>query len=275
MAVRAKPADVAAGSRGGHRFGALLGLLVGTYLISAFASGSWVRVLQTILFLVVVLIAVQTSRASRPVRRLANVIVAGGSVVALALTRTAPNGPAAGAGFTWIALMLLLAVILILERVLAGSEVTLQSIFGAISAYMIIGLMFAAAYAAISAFGDGPFFTNGQPGSIGTVQYFSFTTLTTVGYGDFTAAAAGGRAVAMLEALLGQVFLVTLVGKLVAAYRAPKVPEGRTPPARRRHPVRRQAVRRQPPGVRSVRAVRSVRVAKPRYRHRPPRRGLR
>ena len=263
MAVRTKPADVAGGRRGGHHFGALLLLLVGTYLISAFASSSWVRALQTGLFLVVVLIAVRTSRASRPVRRLTNVIVLGGSVAAVALTRTSSGGPAAGAGFAWIALMLLLAVVLILERVLTGSEVTLQSIFGAISAYMVIGMMFAAAYAAMSVF-DGPFFANGQRGNIATFQYFSFTTLTTVGYGDFTAAAVGGRTVAMLEALFGQVFLITLVGKLVAAYRAPRVPEGRTQPSRRRHPVRRQ-----PPTATTARA------ARPQYRHRPPRCGPR
>jgi hypothetical protein len=269
MAVRTKPADVAAGTRGGHRFGALLGLLVGTYLISAFAPGHWARVLQIGLFLAAALIAVWTSRASLLVRHLVTVIVLGGSIAALALTLTAPNGPAAGAGFAWIALMLMLAVILILERVLTGSEVTLQSIFGAISAYMIIGLMFAAAYAAMSKFGVSPFFADAQPGNIATFQYFSFTTLTTVGYGDFTSAAAGGRAVAMLEALTGQVFLVTLVGKLVAAYRAPRVPAGRARPAWRRHPVRRHPVRRQAPTATTVRA------ARPPYRHRPPHHGPR
>ena len=50
-------------------------------------------------------------------------------------------------------------------------------------------------------------------------QYFSFTTLTTLGYGDFTAAFKGGRAVAMLEAMTGQIFLATLVAKLVATFR--------------------------------------------------------
>lgn len=266
MAVRTKPADVAAGRRGGNHFGALLGLVVITFLVSALASSSWVRILQTILFLVAVLIAVRASLASRPVRRLANAIVLGGSVVALALTRTAANGPAAGAGFAWIALMLLLAVILILQRVLSGSEVTLQSILGAISAYMVLGLMFAAAYAAMGAFG-GPFFANGQRGSFATFQYFSFTTITTVGYGDFTAATAGGRAMAMLEAALGQVFLITLVGKLVTAYRAPRVPEGRTQSARPRRPARRQAHR--------MPAARTARAARPQYRHRPPRCGPR
>jgi hypothetical protein len=65
---------------------------------------------------------------------------------------------------------------------------------------------------------SGPFFAGGQPVNSQTLQYFSFTTLTTLGYGDFTAAGSLGRALAVLEALAGQVFLATLVARLVSAY---------------------------------------------------------
>ena len=58
-----------------------------------------------------------------------------------------------------------------------------------------------------------------QQGNTQTFQYFSFTTLTTLGYGDFTALENSGRAVAVMEALTGQVFLATLVARLVAAFR--------------------------------------------------------
>jgi hypothetical protein len=152
----------------------------------------------------------------------------------------------------------LFAVVLIVGRVLARNEVTLQSIFGAISAYMVIGLMFAACYAAMSKFDGDHFFADGKAGSIAIFQYFSFTTLTTVGYGDYTAAASGGRAVAVLEALLGQVFLATLVARLVSAYRNPRSAakptchrrpgRSRSPaagsPGRRRQPARHQLGRR-------------------------------
>src|SRR5215469_14286791 len=103
--------------------------------------------------------------------------------------------------------------------VLTFGTVTLQSIFGAFSAYLIVGLMFAAFFAAIYHFSGDVFFANNQPGNTQTFQYFSFTTLTTLGYGDFTAADSSGRAVAVLEALTGQVFLATLVARLVAAFR--------------------------------------------------------
>ena len=101
--------------------------------------------------------------------------------------------------------------------------VSLQSIFGAVSAYMIIGLMFASIYSAMSRLESGHFFASGSPADTRTFQYFSFTTLTTLGYGDFTAGTSGGRAVAVMEAMGGQIFLATLVARLVASYRAPRL----------------------------------------------------
>ena len=74
------------------------------------------------------------------------------------------------------------------------------------------------------------FFAGQQPANTQTFQYFSFTTLTTLGYGDFTAAESGGRSIAVLEALTGQVFMATLVARLVSAYRGPARP---VPPGRR------------------------------------------
>jgi hypothetical protein len=117
-----------------------------------------------------------------------------------------------------------MTVIMVVRRVLARPTVTIQSIYGALSAYLIIGLMFAAGYAAVEHLGEADFFANNQPANTQTFQYFSFTTLTTLGYGDFTAAQNGGRSIAVIEAMTGQVFLATLVARLVTAYRAPARP---------------------------------------------------
>ena len=112
-----------------------------------------------------------------------------------------------------------LAVFFIVRQVLAQPEITEQSIFGVLSAYMIIGLIFSAVYVAIWKFSGHPFFPHGETENTKTFQYFSFTTLTTLGYGDFTAAGDDGRAVAVLEAMVGQMFLATLVARLVAGFR--------------------------------------------------------
>jgi hypothetical protein len=79
--------------------------------------------------------------------------------------------------------------------------------------------MFAACNAAMDRFGGGAFFANRSPANVQTFQYFSFTTLTTLGYGDFTTAHNAGRAVAVIEAPIGQVFLATPVARLVSAFR--------------------------------------------------------
>jgi hypothetical protein len=131
----------------------------------------------------------------------------------------------------WKALLLLFAAVMVVRRILARPTVTVQSIYGALSAYLIIGLMFASVYAALDHLGTSDFFADNQPANTQTYQYFSFTTLTTLGYGDFTAAESGSRSIAVLEAMTGQVFLATLVARLVTAYRGPDraVPSGRGP----------------------------------------------
>jgi Ion channel len=203
----------------GDRFGGLLLVLVFTYLLSAFTEGALVSAIQVVLFLVVVLLALHNGRLHRRTVRFAAVGLVAGTVVAGALQLTAHDKPAAGAADLWTALVLLLSIALILRRVLARPDITVQSIYGAISAYMILGLMFAAVYSAISHFDGSTFFANGRVGNTQTFQYFSFTTLTTLGYGDYTAADSGGQAVAVLEAMAGQIFLATLVARLVAGFR--------------------------------------------------------
>jgi hypothetical protein len=207
------------GPAGPGRYGVLLLILITTYVISAFSSSRWIELVQALLFIGTALLALRSSREPRPRARLAVLAIIAGSLIVLVLALTATPEIALGAVSIWTALLLLMTVVVIVRRVLSFDAVTLQSIYGALSAYLILGLMFASFFAAINHLGGGHFFANGQPANTKTFQYFSFTTLTTLGYGDFTAAGSGGRAVAVLEALTGQVFLATLVARLVAAFR--------------------------------------------------------
>jgi hypothetical protein len=77
-------------------------------------------------------------------------------------------------------------------------------------------MMFSFAYAAIDAIDPSPFFVQTSHATIPDFLYFSFVTQTTVGYGDFTAAGNLGRALASLEALIGQLYLVTVIAVLVS-----------------------------------------------------------
>jgi hypothetical protein len=208
-----------------ERYGLLLFLLVFTYVLSAFASGAEVSASQVLLFMWVLLLVLRGGRRSRQISRLITTVVVAGSVGTASLSLLLRSPAARAAADLWTALVLLLAVGLIVARILAHQEITLQSLLGAISAYLIIGLMFASIYRAVDLLAGGGFFAAGDVGarladqSVSTYQYFSFTTLTTLGYGDYTAAGNDGRAIAVLEALSGQVFLATLVARLVAAFR--------------------------------------------------------
>ena len=202
------------------RYGVLLLTLIASYVASAFSAHKIAEPLQVVFFAGVVLLALRTSPLGRRRVRLIGAAVVTGSLGAV-LAALGGTGTGYGVADVWKALMLLLAAVLIVRRVLARPAVTVQSIYGALSAYLIIGLMFAAIYAAMEHLGGAPFFASGETANTQTFQYFSFTTLTTLGYGDFTAAGDGGRAIAVIEALVGQVFLATLVARLVAAFRAP------------------------------------------------------
>src|ERR1039457_4405822 len=109
---------------------------------------------------------------------------------------------------------------------------------------MIIGLMFAAIYGAIYGFDGNTFFAQGAIGNSKTFQYFSFTTLTTLGYGDFTAANSGGRQSRWWKRWVGQIFLVPLVARLVAAFRSPQRAQHHEQPAQHPAPQNAPAERR-------------------------------
>ena len=209
----------------GPRYGLLLLVLIATYLLSAFTDGQWVISVQILAFVFTLVLALRNALVPKRIATAALAVVLVGSAVVAELALSSPSDTTLGAAQIWIGLILLVTVIMIVRRVLAESSVTLQSIYGALAAYMIIGLMFAAFYAAMSRLGVGPFFANGSPGNTRTFQYFSFTTLTTLGYGDFTAASNAGRAVAVMEAMVGQIFLATLVARLVSAFRPARTPE--------------------------------------------------
>jgi len=210
-------------------------LLIVTYLLSASGLSTVAAYVQFALFLGVVLLVLRTAQVNRAVATAAAAVTLAGTAAALgvALTRTSAG---IGVADLWKGLVLLFTAVLIVRRVLDHPTVTMQSIYGALSAYLIIGLMFAAYYGAIQHLGTGQFFARGQPANTQTFQYFSFTTLTTLGYGDFTAAGNGGRALAVIEALTGQVFLATLVARLVAAFRSSGRQQEQPPAGRRRWP---------------------------------------
>lgn len=100
-----------------------------------------------------------------------------------------------------------------------SGHVRLQAVLGVLSLYILVGMLFAFVYGAIDLLGDKPFFAGGEAATVSRCLYFSFSTLTTVGYGDFVARGDLGHTLAVFEALLGQIYLVTVVSVLVTNLR--------------------------------------------------------
>ena len=112
--------------------------------------------------------------------------------------------------------LLVASAVVIGRGVIDQRQVNQRSVVGAICIYVLLGMMFTFLYGAVAYLGDGYFFAQGTDGTLSLRLYFSYVTLATLGYGDYTPAADLGRALAIFEALMGQLYLVTVVAVLVA-----------------------------------------------------------
>ncbi|HXH95801.1 MAG TPA: potassium channel family protein [Gaiellaceae bacterium] len=104
-----------------------------------------------------------------------------------------------------------------LRSLRARRAITLDLMFGVLSIYLLLGYAFSLVFQAIGDLGSAEFFANGASESPSNFLYFSFVTMTTVGYGDLASAEGVGRAFAIALALIGQIYLVTVVAIIVSS----------------------------------------------------------
>jgi Ion channel len=151
------------------------------------------------------------------------------AVFFFALSRFVDLSPSLSLGrpsVVWIVIAVL-SPLVVLRRVLSQSVVTFETLFGALAVYLLMAIAFNYLFLEMQRFGPGDFF--GAQESTSSFMYFSLVTITTVGYGDLTAVSDLGRFLATSEAIIGQVFLVTIVARLVSLYsRPPTGPDGVT-----------------------------------------------
>ena len=107
---------------------------------------------------------------------------------------------------------------------------TLQTVLAVICVYVLFGLIFALLAFGISGIDGDPFFVQTDDPTLADFLYFSFVVLTTLGFGDLTPATYGGKAMVSFQALLGQIFLVTVVSRLVSLYGSSRANKPRSEP---------------------------------------------
>jgi hypothetical protein len=214
------------GERWGHfvtrvanAFGAVLLLVLATYVLASLtASHGWTAALTTLVACAAAVVALAGAEARLIVVRAA-AILALAAIVLAGISAIVDQRELLGASWLITAFLLLVAVGAVLRTVVSETEVGFRTILGAISVYTILGLLFTFLYVGLDRIQSTPFFGSGVVLEGGDFIFFSFTTLTTTGYGNLVPAGQPGKMFAGLEMLMGQIFLVTLVAGLVSLWR--------------------------------------------------------
>jgi Ion channel len=200
-------------------YGLVLVMIVVTYVIAVVTSERWGATILVFVQIATVWLALRTSRAPRGLLVAASVlfvVAVAGAVVNLYSGR---ESDLSAFVFIVASLLYVVAPVAIVRHVAYRPGVDQETMLGALAAYLLIGMTFAFAYRSVGAIQSAPFFGPDGEGTLSQDLFFSFVTLTTTGYGNLVPAGNPGQSMAVLEALLGQLFLVTAVGKIVTAWR--------------------------------------------------------
>jgi hypothetical protein len=210
-----RPGSRVARLRASHSYRFVLLLVLAVFLfIMAAPEEPWALSVIGLLLSGTLIAALWTSGLGWGVGRTSAVIAVGAAAAVVAQTVSGNSG----AGAVWlIGIVLAAAIIVVIALgVVDQGEVNSQSVVGAICVYLMLGLMFSFAYGSAAKLGSGDFFAQGTDGSASIRLYFSYITMATVGYGDYSAAEDLGRTLAVLEGLVGQLYLVTVIAVLVS-----------------------------------------------------------
>jgi hypothetical protein len=200
-------------------FGLVFVLVMVTYVLASLLDNrGWTSVVLTLATSATSVVALISSHARERLVRAALTL----SVLTVLL---AAIGAASG-DHTWLNLATLIQVSLlavamgaVLHRVVMAPQVGSRTILGALSVYAVLGILFTFLYGVIDRVQGGPFFEGHAHPASSDFLFFSYTTLTTTGYGDLVPGGQPGRLVAGVEMMAGQIFLVTLVAGLVSLWR--------------------------------------------------------
>jgi hypothetical protein len=200
-------------------YGSLLVLLLANFLLLELVDDPrWGALGSTLLAAAALVVAISDPETGHRVTRRQWLEVA--ACVALAPLVLAINSErAVGVAYLLpVALLVTATLPVTVARVIHHPRVTSETVLGALCAYVLVGLLFAFCFLAVNEFRSEPFFV--QPGEHQQSEYvyFSFVALTTLGFGDLSPATGLPQALTALEALFGQIFLVTMVARLVTLW---------------------------------------------------------
>lgn len=202
------------------RYGAVLAIVLAFVVLEVLSPDTHLsRAAGVALASAALSVSVATSRERAEVRRARTFLVGG---VTLILVIAIWSGLLSDAAAFVVGTVIVAAIPIALGggllRMINNVGVTVQAVAGALAIYLLIGMLFASAIGFVTAVDSSPYFAQGSHVNNGDVVYYSFTVMTTTGFGDFTAAQPIGHALAVLEMLTGQIYLVTVIGILIGNF---------------------------------------------------------
>jgi len=200
----------------------LVAIVVAMIFQLAAPTGDATHFVAIVLQSTVIVLALRSAGFHQNIVRLAALALGAlAALVGVALAGFNDIAPAAPRVLTLMLVLLTPAAIVagVVRELREDGRVTVETVFCGLSLYLLLGLAFAVLFGAIQDIGEQPFFAHDTTGSANDFLYFSLASLTTVGYGDLTAATDLGRAMAVTEALIGQFYLVTVLAVIVSNVR--------------------------------------------------------
>jgi hypothetical protein len=200
-------------------YASLLALLIGNFfLLELVDDPRWGAVGSTLLAAAALVVAISDPHTGHRIERrhwalviacaaLAPVVLIFDSASIVGLTYLLP-----------VVILVTATLPITLNRVLNHRRITYETVLGALCSYVLVGLLFAFLYLAVNDLRGAPFFAQAGAHAQGEYLYFSFVALTTLGFGDLSPSVGLPQALTVLEALVGQIFLVTMVARLVTLW---------------------------------------------------------
>lgn len=214
--------------REGDSYGLVLILIIACIATEATSGGGrlW-HVAEILLLAATLLAALRTSMVSARTVRIFRFVVLPLTVASVLFILFGADDAAVSVARLFAALLAIVAPVVIIARIARHPQVTVETVLGAVCIYLLLGLFFAQVYGAIATLQSAAFFAQTATPSAADFVYFSYVTQTTVGYGDLSATGDVGRMFAITEALIGQIYLVTVVAVLVSNIGATRKPPTR------------------------------------------------
>ena len=218
-----------------YRFGLLLSalilLLLSVAIVRSLGPGTYPKLANfvvTFLFAIILLSAVLAVSKNRKTAIIAIALATPAILLQLLHLILAWDGIET-AKYILVILFLSYVIFIILKHLFEIDRVTFDTICASLCVYLILGLLFSIVYSLIEILEPGSFAfslsDNIEEGKMrfGGAQsifalYYSFVTMTTLGYGDIVPASASARMLAAIQALMGQLYLVVLVARLVGLH---------------------------------------------------------